>query len=93
MPGASSSDTRAWSPDVVRPPSARRLRRAYANARYPLVVLRFEDGHEIALRKGESKSFDAYAGERIKVVAVWDAQAGDREVIAVLKAEEFQEAP
>jgi hypothetical protein len=77
---------------VVRPPSARRLRRAYVNDKFPLVVLRFEDGHEIGLRKGESKSFDAYAGERIKVVAVWDAQAGDREVIAVLKAEEFRAA-
>lgn len=58
-----------------------------------MIVLRFEDGHEIAFRKGESKSFDVYAGERIKIVAVWDAQAGDREVISVLKAEEFQQAP
>ena len=73
----------------MRRPSARRLRRAYVNDKFPLVVLRFEDGHEIALRKGESKSFDAFAGERIKVVAVWDAQAGDREVISVLRAEEF----
>jgi hypothetical protein len=78
--------------DVVRPPSARRLRRAYVNEKFPLVVLRFEDGHEIVLRKGESKSFDAFAGERIKVVVIWDADAGDREVIAVLKAEEFQDA-
>ena len=77
---------------MVRPPSARRLRRAYANEKFPLVVLRFEDGHEIAFRKGESKSFDAFAGERIKVVAIWDSDAGDREVISVLKAEQFQEA-
>lgn len=77
---------------MVRPPVARRIRRSYANAKYPLIVLRFEDGHEIALRKGESKTFDAYTGERIKVVAVWDPAAGDRELISVLKAEQFEEA-
>lgn len=77
---------------MVRRPSARRLRRAYVNEKYPLVVLRFEDGHEIPFRKGESKSFDAFAGERIKVVAVWDAQASDRELVSVLRAEEFREA-
>jgi len=78
---------------MVRPPVARRLRRRYANTKYPLVVLRFEDGHEIALRKGESKTFDAYVGETIKVVAVWDPTAAERDVIAVLKAEQFEEAP
>ena len=69
----------------------RRLRRRYANDGYPLVVLRFEDGHEIALKKGEGKTFDAYEGETIKIVVVWDAAAGDREVIAVLKAEQLEE--
>ena len=54
-------------------------------------MLRFEDGHEITLKRGEGKSFDAYAGETIKVVVVWDAAAGDREVIAVMKAEQFEE--
>ena len=54
-------------------------------------MLRFEDGHEISLKKGEGKTFDAYAGETIKVVVVWDASAGDREVIAVLKAEQLEE--
>lgn len=77
---------------MIRPPRARRLRRGYANAKYPLVVLRFEDGHEIPLRKGESRAFDAFAGETIKVVVVWDPAAKDREVIAVLKAEQFEEA-
>jgi hypothetical protein len=78
---------------MVRSPSARPLRRRYMNPKYPLVVLRFEDGHEIQLKRGEGKSFDAYAGETIKVVVVWDATAGDREVIAVMKAEQFDEAP
>lgn len=77
----------------MRSPSARRLRRRYLNDRYPLLLLRFEDGHEIQLRKGEGKAFDAYAGETIKIVAVWDARAGDREVIAVMKAEQFEEDP
>jgi len=55
------------------------------------VLLRFEDGHEIQLKRGEGKTFDAYAGETIKVVVVWDPSAGDREVIAVMKAEQFEE--
>jgi hypothetical protein len=71
--------------------SARRLRRRYANSKYPLVVLRFEDGHEIRLEKGQGKTFDAFAGETVKIVAIWDPTAEDREVIAVLKAEEFEE--
>jgi hypothetical protein len=75
----------------VRKPPPRKLRRRYFNANYPVVVLRFEDGHEISLKKGEGKTFDAYAGETVKVVVVWDAAAGDREVIAVLKAEQLEE--
>ena len=76
---------------MVRPPSARPLRRRYANATYPLVLLRFEDGHEIRIKKGEGKSFDAYEGETIKVVVVWDPTANEREVVSVLKAEQFEE--
>lgn len=62
------------------------------NERYPLLILRFEDGHEIPLKRGEAKAFDAYAGETIKVVVLWDPAAGDREVVAVMKAEQFEEA-
>jgi len=76
---------------MVRSPEARQIRRRYANDKYPLVVLRFEDGHEIRLKKGEGKAFDAYAGETIKVVVLWDPSADDREVVAVLKAEQFPE--
>lgn len=76
---------------MMRSPSARPLRRRYSNAKYPLVLLKFEDGHEIRLKKGEGKAFDAYVGETIKVVVVWDAAAGDREVVSVLKAEQFEE--
>lgn len=72
-------------------PSARRLRRSYANAQYPLVVLRFEDGHEIHLKKGEGKTFDAFAGETVRILAVWDPTATERELISVQKAEQFEE--
>jgi hypothetical protein len=77
---------------MVRPPSAKRLRRRFSNQKYPLVALRFEDGHEILLRRGEGKTFDAYAGETIKVVVLWDTAAGEREVVSVMKAEHFEEA-
>ena len=70
---------------------ARRLRRRYSNEKYPDVILRFEDGHEIRLKKGETKDFDAYAGETIKVVVLWDASSGEREVVDVRKAENFEE--
>jgi hypothetical protein len=75
----------------VRKPTAKRLRRRYTNSKYPLVILRFEDGHEIQLKRGEGKAFDAYAGERIKVVVLWDPSANERELIATLKAEQFEE--
>lgn len=76
---------------MVKPPAARRIRRRYVNSKYPLVALRFEDGHEIRVRKGEGRAFDAYAGETVKVVVLWDPAAGDREVVSVLKAEQFDE--
>lgn len=76
----------------MRKPSARRLRRRYLNSEYPLVLLRFEDGHEIRLKRGEGKAFDAYAGETIKVVVVWDPTAGERELVDSRKAEDFEEA-
>ena len=76
---------------MVRPPSARPIRRRYANVKYPLVLLRFEDGHEIRVKKGEGKTFDAFEGETIKVVVLWDPSANEREVVSVLKAEQFEE--
>ena len=72
-------------------PKATRLRRRYTNSKYPLLILRFEDGHEIELKKGEGKTFDAFAGERVKVVVLWDPSANEREVIATMKAEQFDE--
>ncbi len=78
---------------MVRPPKRTRIRRRYSNDRYPLVLLRFEDGHEIRLKKGQTKAFDAFAGETVKVVVLWDESANERETVAVKKAESFDEAP
>ena len=75
----------------MRRKSAQRLRRRYVNTKYPLVMLRFEDGHEIRLKKGQGKTFDAFVGETVKVVVLWDPSANEREVVAVLKAEQFEE--
>jgi len=77
---------------VVKPPRRARIRRRYKNEKYPLVMLRFEDGHEIKLKKGETKAFDAFSGETVKVVVLWDASANERETVAVKKAETFEEA-
>ncbi len=74
-----------------RPPP--KTRRRYVNTEYPTVVLRFEDGHEIRIRKGRGKSFEGYQGERIKVIAIYDPSSDERVVVATLKAEEFEEAP
>lgn len=78
---------------MVRPPVRKRLRRRFTNTEYPLLALKFEDGHEIRLKKGESKAFDAYAGETVKIVVLWDPTSQEREVVAVKKAELFEEAP
>lgn len=77
---------------MARPPVRKRLRRHFTNTKYPLLALKFEDGHEIRLKKGESKAFDAYAGETVKVVVLWDPTSQEREVVAVKKAEQFEEA-
>ena len=77
---------------MVKPPSPKRIRRRYRNEKYPLVLLRFEDGHEIKFKRGEAKSFNAYLGETVKVVVLWDASANERETVSVQKAETFEES-
>ena len=74
-----------------RPPG--KTRRRYFNSEYPTVVLRFEDGHEIRVDQGSGKSFEGYAGERIKVLAIYDPTSTERVLVATLRAEEFEEAP
>ena len=77
---------------MVRKPVRKRLRRRFRNEQYPLVALRFEDGHEIRLKKGEGRTFDAFEGETVKVVVHWDPTSGEREVVAVKRAEELEAA-
>jgi hypothetical protein len=77
----------------MKKPVRKRLRRRYLNSKYPLLALKFEDGHEIRLKKGEAKAFDVYQGETVKVVVLWDPTSQEREVVAVQKAEQFEEAP
>ena len=72
-------------------PEAKKLRRQYVNNDYPHVILRFEDGHEIQVPKGVGKAFDAWKGETVKVLAVWDPTSGERELVESKKGEEFDE--
>jgi len=74
------------------PSRPKKLRKQYQNADYPNVVLRFEDGHEIVVRRGAGKEFDCYAGETIKLLAVRDPDARERDLIATRKAGEFDDA-
>jgi len=73
-------------------PNPRKLRKQYINTEYPHLVLRFEDGHEIHLPKGIGKAFDAWHGEAVKVLAVWDPTSGERELVETKKGEEFEDS-
>ena len=74
------------------PPAPNKLRKAYVNVDHPAVVLRFEDGHEIRIPQGKVKTFDAYTGEVIRVVAVFDATAKERDLLESVRAEELPDA-
>jgi hypothetical protein len=74
------------------PPAATKLRKAYVNLAHPLVLLRFEDGHEIRVSKDKVKTFDAYAGEVIRVVAVYDPSSKERDLIESIRAEDLPDA-
>lgn len=73
-------------------PTPKMLRKQYTNTDHPLVVLRFEDGHEIKVNKGAGKSFNIYSGESVKILAVYDPSATDRELIEARKADDFPDA-
>jgi hypothetical protein len=68
------------------------LRKQYTNTDHPLVVLRFEDGHEIKVNKGAGKSFNIYSGESVKILAVYDPSSKERELIEARKADDFSDA-
>ena len=71
---------------------AKRVRKQYVNSDYPLVIMRFEDGHEIKVYQGTGKEFDAYPGEMIKLLAMYDPTSQTRELVASRKADEFADA-
>lgn len=74
------------------PPAPAKLRKAYVNLDHPQVLLRFEDGHEIRVAKGTVKTFDAYPGEMIKVMAVYDPTSSDRELIEAVRTDDLPDA-
>ena len=74
------------------PVAGTKLRKAYVNLNYPSVVLRFEDGHEIRIAQGKVKTFDAYSGEIIKVVAIYDPTSTERELLEAVRADELPDA-
>lgn len=76
----------------MMPPVPTKFRKAYVNLLHPVVLLRFEDGHEIRVSKGKVKTFDAYSGEVIKVLAVYDPSSAERELLETVRADELPDA-
>jgi hypothetical protein len=74
------------------PTAPSKLRKAYVNTAHPMVVLRFEDGHEIRIAKGKVKTFDVYPGEVVKVVAEYDPTSSERELLETLRADALPDA-
>ena len=74
------------------PPIPSKLRKAYVNLGHPSVTLRFEDGHEIKISKGKVKTFDAYSGEVIKVVAIYDPTSRERDLLESVRADDLPDA-
>jgi hypothetical protein len=54
--------------------------------------MRFEDGHEIKVYKGTGKEFDAYPGETIKLLAMFDPTSSERELVDTRRADAFEDA-
>lgn len=73
-----------------KPP--RKLRKQYTNSTYPLVVLRFEDGHEIKVYQDTGKVFDAWPGERVKLMVVHDLHAKEWEHVETRSGDQFDDA-
>ena len=74
------------------PQPPKKLRKQYLNNQYPNLVLRFEDGHEIVIKRGTGKTFDCYAGENIKLLAVFDPDHRERDLVSTRKADDFADA-
>lgn len=78
------------SPTFHKP---QKLRKQYTNDAYPLVVLKFEDGHEIKVYQNTGKVFDAWSGETVKLMAVYDPTSKAWELIEARKVDAFDDAP
>ena len=78
---------------MTSPNKPRKLRKQYTNSKYPMVVLKFEDGHEIKVYTDTGKVFDAWAGETIKLLAVWDPTSKEWELIEARKSDAFDDPP
>ena len=74
------------------PQPPKKLRKQYLNNQYPNLVLRFEDGHEIVIKRGTGKTFDCYSGENVKLLAVFDPEHRERELVETKKADDFPDA-
>lgn len=74
------------------PQPPKKLRKQYLNNQYPNAVLKFEDGHEIVIKRGTGKAFDCFAGESIKLLAVFDPDARERDLVETRKADDFPDA-
>ena len=68
-----------------------KVRKQYINESHPYIILRFEDGHEIRVRKGKGKRFDVWPGETIQLLAVHDTTSGERELLEKRRADDFDD--
>jgi hypothetical protein len=71
----------------------KKVRKQYMNEKYPLAVLKFEDGHEIKVYQGTAKAFDAWLGESVKIMAMYDPTSKDWELVEKRKVDAFDDAP
>ncbi len=70
----------------------KKVRKQYANDTYPMVVLKFEDGHEIKVYQGTGKVFDAWNGETVKILAVHDTTSKEWDLLEARKVDQFDDA-
>ncbi len=70
----------------------KKLRKQYSNTAYPMVVLKFEDGHEIKIYQNTGKVFDVWSGETIKVMSVFDPTSKEWELVEAKKSDAFDDA-
>jgi hypothetical protein len=75
---------------MSQPP--KKVRKQYTNTRYPLIILRFEDGHEIKVYQNTGNVFDGWPGETVKIMALYDPTSKDWELVEARKVDLFEDA-